>query len=74
MLHQRELGVLKRYPLVRVIVEDPVTSVNIRSVFARILPEEIFHERAFAKMAGEKALKETEGAHDLGMEALGLAV
>lgn len=59
---------------IRVIVEHPLTPLDIRDVFAKILPEEIFHERAFAKMAGEEALRDTEGAHDLGMKALGLTM
>ena len=61
-----------RLDRIRVIVNDPRTPEDIRDVFAKILPQEIGHERMFAALAGEAALAQTQGAHELGMRALGL--
>jgi hypothetical protein len=41
-------------------------------VFARILPQERFHARAFASLATPASLARTAGAHALGRRALGL--
>lgn len=57
---------------IRIIVEHPETPEDIRAVFARILPEEMFHQRAFASMAGTDALENTRSKHHAGMNALGL--
>jgi hypothetical protein len=42
-------------------------------VFARILPQERFHARAFASLSTEAALARTAGSHALGRSALGLS-
>ncbi len=54
------------------IVRDETAPADIRAVFARILPQERFHERAFRKLAGSAAMAKTAGAHALGRGALGL--
>lgn len=58
---------------IEVIASDPEAPEDIRAVFQRILPEERFHARAFAELAGDAALAATKDAHDLGRQALGLA-
>jgi rubrerythrin len=63
-----------RLERIRVIAEHPETPEDIRAVFARILPEETFHERAFAEMAGDAALAATRSGHERGMEALSLVM
>jgi rubrerythrin len=55
------------------IARDPEAPADVRAVFARILPEERFHERAFRALAGDAAMRATEGAHELGRLALGLS-
>ena len=61
-----------RLARIEVIVADPETPADIRAVFARILPQERFHARAFAKMAGGKALEAALASHERGLEALSL--
>lgn len=61
-----------RLERIEVIASDPEAPADVRAVFQRILPEEQFHARAFASLAGERALDETKDAHDLGRRALGL--
>lgn len=62
-----------RLERIQVIAADPEAPADVRAVFQRILPEEQFHARAFAELAGPEALVATRGAHDLGRRALGLA-
>lgn len=61
-----------RLDRIRVISEHADTPEDIRAVFMRILPQEEFHERAFAEMAGVEALACALGKHEQGLEALGL--
>ncbi len=61
-----------RLERIEVIASDPDAPADVRSIFQRILPEEQFHARAFAELAGEPALAKTQEAHALGREALGL--
>jgi len=61
-----------RLDRIRVIVADPETPVDVRAVFARILPQEEFHERAFRAFAGDAALAATLHGHEEGARALGL--
>jgi rubrerythrin len=61
-----------RLDRIRVIGEHADTPDDIRAVFLRILPQEEFHERAFAEMAGVEALADALGKHEQGLEALGL--
>ncbi len=63
-----------RLERIRVICEHPSSPDDVRQVFQKILPQEEFHERAFALMAGSEALTETAGAHEKGLEALGLVM
>lgn len=62
-----------RLERIEAIAADPEAPADVRAVFQRILPEERFHARAFAELAGAEALEATRGAHDLGRRALGLA-
>jgi hypothetical protein len=63
-----------RLERIAAIAEDPSAPDDVRRVFARILPEERFHERAFRGLAGDVALRRTASTHALGREALGLSV
>jgi hypothetical protein len=62
-----------RLERIEVIASDPEAPPDVRAVFQRILPEERFHARAFADLAGDEALAATRDAHDLGRRALGLS-
>lgn len=62
-----------RLARIEAIAADPLAPADIRDVFARILPQERFHERAFRELAGEEALQAAEDAHEIGRIALGLA-
>ncbi len=61
-----------RLDRIRVIANDPESPADIRDVFAKILPQEEFHERAFRAFTSEAALFTTLGNHMEGAEALGL--
>lgn len=61
-----------RLERIHVIVADASTPTEVRRVFARILPQEVFHEQAFATMAGEEAMRATLADHQLGRAAIGL--
>ncbi len=63
---------LMRLERIEVIAADPRAPADIRDVFARILREERFHERAFRGLATPETLERTREAHALGREALGL--
>jgi hypothetical protein len=62
-----------RLQRIEAIANDADADADIRSVFARILPQERFHERAFRSLATPAALAATEGAHELGRRVLGLS-
>lgn len=57
---------------IRAIAADSQAPADVRAVFARILPQERFHERAFRRLAGEAALRDAQDGHKRGMEMLGL--
>jgi rubrerythrin len=61
-----------RLARIAAIAGDPDAPPDIRAVFARILPQERWHERAFRGLATPAALDATREAHALGREALGL--
>lgn len=62
-----------RLERIEAIANDVDAADDIRAVFAKILPQERFHERAFRLLAGPDALERTRAAHELGRAALGLA-
>lgn len=62
-----------RLERIETIAGDPEAPADIRSVFARILPQEQFHARAFASISTSEALARTAGAHAMGRLALGLS-
>lgn len=62
-----------RIARIEAIAGDPLAPADIRGVFARILPQERFHERAFRSLATPESLERTRGAHELGRLALGLS-
>lgn len=61
-----------RLARIKVIVDDPEAPSDVRDVFRRILPQERFHARAFAQMAGSTALEAALARHEQGLEALSL--
>jgi hypothetical protein len=61
-----------RLERIEAIASDPLAPDDVRAVFARILPQERFHARAFASLATPETLAATAGAHELGRRALGL--
>lgn len=61
-----------RLERIKVICEDDSAPTDVRSVFKKILHDELFHERAFKSMAGEEAMNKTKDAHIRGKELLGL--
>lgn len=61
-----------RLERIQVIAHDPEAPEDIRTVFDRILPQEIFHERAFRSLAGDEAMQATMAAHDAGRQQIGL--
>ena len=61
-----------RLERITVIANDSEAPADIRAVFRRILPQEKFHARAFAKMAGDTALMSAARSHADGMAAIGL--
>lgn len=62
-----------RLERIQVIVNDKDTADDIRKVFKRILKQEIFHESAFRKLAGEEAMKSVKPVHNVGLRLLGLS-
>jgi hypothetical protein len=64
---------LMRLERIEVISADTAAPADIRGVFARILPQERFHERAFRSLATPESLERTRGAHELGRAVLGLS-
>jgi rubrerythrin len=61
-----------RLERIRVIAGDPDAPEDIRDVFAKILPQEEFHEKAFRAFASDEALTKALENHQAGMNALGL--
>lgn len=61
-----------RLERIEVIAADDDAPADVRDVFARILPQERFHERAFRTLAGAAAMEATRTAHELGRAVLGL--
>ena len=57
---------------IRALAADERVDSDIREVFAKILPDEEFHERAFGAMTSEEAIEVTRNLHELGLELLGL--
>lgn len=62
-----------RLERIRAIASDETAPADIREVFAKILPQEEFHARAFKKMTTDDMYAATADSHELGRVALGLA-
>ena len=61
-----------RLERIKVIAEDSAAAEDVRNTFARILRDELFHERAFRTMTSPEAYEASRGNHAAGREALGL--
>jgi rubrerythrin len=57
---------------IKVIAADETAPNDVRQVFQRILKDELWHEEAFRRLAGPKAMADTAHSHEAGMELLGL--
>jgi hypothetical protein len=66
--HHAEAMRLER---IEVIAGDATAPADIRETFARILRDERFHARAFARLAGAAAIARTRAAHAAGAAAIG---
>lgn len=63
-----------RLDRIRVIANDMNAPLDIVAVFQAILPDEEFHEKAFACMTSPEACWAAEENHEAGAAALGLVV
>ena len=61
-----------RLERIRVIVADADAPQDVVMVFGRILPQEIWHARAFTQMAGPEAMSATQYTQEQGRLLLGL--
>jgi rubrerythrin len=61
-----------RLERIRTIVDDEAAPADVRAVFEKILPDEIFHEKTFRSFAGDEAMTKTLTNHQRGLELLGL--
>ncbi|WAS99403.1 ferritin family protein [Nannocystis punicea] len=61
-----------RLERIAAIAGDAEAPPDIREVFARILPQERFHARAFGSLTTPESLAATRAAHELGRALLGL--
>lgn len=61
-----------RLERIRVIAADPEAPEDIREVFAKILVDEEWHERAFADMTSAATVEKLRPYHNLGRQVLGL--
>ena len=61
-----------RLDRIEVICADPDTDDDIREVFAKILPQEQFHESAFRQFSSDEAMAKTLEGHLAGLNELGL--
>ncbi len=59
---------------IRALVEDSRVDSDIRDVFAKILPDEEFHESAFGAIASERAKLFMSTKHHEGLNRLGLEI
>jgi rubrerythrin len=58
----------------RVIIKDPNTPSDIKSMFEIIEPEESYHARVLEKIATKYGMKSVKDCHDKGLEELGLKI
>ena len=59
---------------IKALAADTDIPEDIRNVFARILPDEEMHTKAFAAMSNEDAILSTKELHNAGLEMLGLEI
>lgn len=59
---------------IRALAVDQEIDADIREVFAKILPDEEFHAKAFEALSTPEAIETTRKLHEAGLELLGLEV
>jgi rubrerythrin len=61
-----------RLERIRVIAADQTAPEDIRSVFEKILPQEVWHEQAFREMTNQDSIDKVTAAHKAGVDSIGL--
>lgn len=61
-----------RLERIKVIAMDDEAPEDVRTVFLKILADEVFHEEAFRTLAGEDAMMNTQASAEEGKRVLGL--
>lgn len=59
--------------MIRVITSDSRAPTDVRKVFTKILPQEVFHERAFRSLSTPEIMEATRSIHAVGRSAIGLS-
>ena len=59
---------------IRALAESDQVDSDIREVFARILPDEEYHEKAFGAMTDQESIDFMRDKHLAGLELLGLEI
>ena len=59
---------------IRALADDAEIDQDIRDVFARILPDEEMHAKAFEALSTPEAIESTRSLHNAGLELLGLEI
>lgn len=59
---------------IQALANDPEIDEDIRNVFAKILPDEEFHAKAFGHLSTPEAIEKTRSLHEAGLELLGLTM
>ena len=59
---------------IRALAQSDKVDADIREVFAKILPDEEFHERAFGAMTDQDSIEFMRDKHHAGLELLGLEI
>lgn len=68
--HAEEMRLVR----IRALAADEEIDADIREVFARILPDEEFHAKAFATLSTPEAIEKVKPFHEAGLKMLSLVV
>lgn len=59
---------------IRALADSDLVDSDIRAVFAKILPDEVYHEKAFGAMTDKESIEFMRNKHESGLEMLGLEI
>lgn len=59
---------------IQALADDPEIDADIREVFAKILPDETYHAKAFGALSTPEAIERTRILHEQGLDVLGLTL